>query len=178
MYQKVEDIKRPLIKGEVFLVPCITRIDDNREYIYPVINHPHNDKENGQDHTHYHVDYRFVKCYARDRNIYDDNGKLMAIIPPVVINKHSVHIYAKDQRVSLRKEEKIVYIILPVINEDFFSITPIEFIKKSKLKHHCIYKGKCPHRGYDLSQVNPINGIIECPLHGLKFDAKTNKILR
>lgn len=29
---------------------------------------------------------------------------------------------------------------------------------------------KCPHRGYDISQVSPDkNGIITCPLHGLKF---------
>ena len=29
--------------------------------ITPVINHPHTDKENGQYHTHYHADYRFIK---------------------------------------------------------------------------------------------------------------------
>ena len=31
----------------------------------------------------------------------------------------------------------------------------------------------CPHRGYDVTDVPPIGGIIECPLHGLCWDART-----
>ena len=54
---------------------------------------------------------------------------------------------------------------------------PVRFIKNSKLKHKCIHKGKCPHRGYDLSNVDPIDNQIHCPLHGLIFDAETKKII-
>jgi nitrite reductase/ring-hydroxylating ferredoxin subunit len=57
-------------------------------------------------------------------------------------------------------------------------ITPVSLIKNSKLKHNCIHKGKCPHRGYDLSNEIPNeNGIITCPLHGLQFDKITKKLL-
>jgi len=45
------------------------------------------------------------------------------------------------------------YHLLPVLNEDFTGITDVSLIEKSKLKNKCIHKGKCPHRGYDLSQV-------------------------
>lgn len=31
---------------------------------------------------------------------------------------------------------------------------------------------------YDLSQVLPVNGEVTCPLHGLKFDAVTKKLLK
>lgn len=36
---------------------------------------------------------------------------------------------------------------------------------------------KCPHRGHDLRTCPVVNGVIECPLHGLVFDAKTGKNL-
>ena len=37
---------------------------------------------------------------------------------------------------------------------------------------------KCPHRGYDLSKEPIVNGVITCPLHNLKFDAITKKIIK
>ena len=61
--------------------------------------------------------------------------------------------------------------------------TPVGLISRSKLKHKCIYKGKCPHRGYDLSQtistydINYGGDVKLCPLHGLKFDAETGELL-
>jgi len=60
--------------------------------------------------------------------------------------------------------------------------THVDLIKKSKLKHNCIYKGKCPHRGFDLSNTKPTiddNGesVIRCPLHSLKFNAKTKQLI-
>jgi hypothetical protein len=161
---KVEDVKQPLTRGEYYLVPCIVREQDEKLYITPVINHPHNDKENGQNETHYHVDYRFVKHKA-DGNF------------PTVVNKHSKHYFVENERPQEGLHGKLEYFILPMLNEDFIGITPTSLISKSNLKHKCIYKGKCPHRGYDLSQVKPINGKITCPLHGIEFDSKTGLIL-
>ena len=34
---------------------------------------------------------------------------------------------------------------------------------------------RCPHRNVDLSDVEPIDGVIQCPLHGLRFCAKTGE---
>lgn len=190
--QRVEEVKRPLIKGEVFLVPCIidrtiktdivwiegqpiVKTDRNGNYIirdvkkdevvtetwfiYPVINHPHSDKENGQNYIHYHVDYRFVKM---------KDGK------PKKINAN--HVFAPQTRYN--KKAEIEYHELECIREENIFGTKVSQIQKSKLKHNCIYKGKCPHRGADLSQVKPINGVITCPLHGLKFNQITGKIIK
>jgi hypothetical protein len=174
MYPKVEDVKRPLRKGEFLLVPCIIkRVREywlgktrNLTYITPVINHPHNDIENGQKEIHYHADFRFIKTYgiAIQRN-------------------HRNHIFCEDIRPVLDKYHVIEYLLLPVVNsrltdevEQTYQ-TNVNLMKKSKLKHDCIYKGKCPHRGYDLSQERPRNGIITCPLHGLQFDEQTGKVL-
>jgi len=158
LIMRVEEVKHPLKKGASYLVPCIVREQDEKLYITPVINHPHNDKENGQNEIHYHVDYRFVK-HKDDSNF------------PTVVNKHSKYYFVETTRPQEELHGKLEYFILPVINEAFSGITPVNLIAKSKLKHKCIYKGKCPHRGYDLSQVRPIDGKITCPLHGLEFDS-------
>jgi hypothetical protein len=184
-YIRVEDVSRPLLKGEKYLVPCIVREDyqemiydetdlflDNKDfnshikriYVTPIINHPHNDIENGQPEIHYHVDYRFLK--------HDGKGNF-----PKVRNKHSRYFFCEKIRPQEKLDGVIKYFVMPVINEDFVGITPVDFISKSKLKHKCIHKGKCPHRGYDLSQVNAVDGIIKCPLHGLEFDTFSGDVI-
>ena len=186
MIQKIEDVKRPVKIGEKFLVPCLvnpklydkkeTSFNDNSDWhdiphkqkkdvvwITPIINHPHTDIENGQKISHFHVDYRFVKHKNDNTN-------------PSVINNHSTHKFVSHFRVT-KIDGNIEYLILPVINEYFAGITPVEMISKSKLKHKCIHKGKCPHRGMDLSQVHAKGGIITCPLHGLQFDENTKQLL-
>ena len=162
--QNIEDVRNPVKVGEQYLVPCIVKRLDELMYITPVINHPHTDRENGQNYIHYHADYRFVK--------HNKAGNL-----PHIQNTHSKHIYVNNNRPVLGIDGQLEYYILPVINEEFAAITPITFIQNSKLKHNCIYKGKCPHRGFDLSQVPSKNGIITCPLHGLKFDEKTKNLI-
>jgi nitrite reductase/ring-hydroxylating ferredoxin subunit len=161
--QKVEDIIRPLIKGEILLVPCIIRdypVWWGKSAIIPVINHPHSDRENGQKEIHYHIDERFVDF---DENYFKE--------------REDYYIDYSDKRIILKKHEKIERFALPVFNEDIITVTENTAIAKSKIKHKCIYKGKCPHRGYDLSQVKPVDGIIKCPLHSLEFDAESGKLL-
>lgn len=176
----IEDVKRPVKKGELYLVPCLVKFSlgetDNQQVwmdlshtsdfnmrICPVINHPHSDRENGQKEVHYHIDYRFIK--------HKNNGNF-----PTVINKHPTHIYADTIRPT-KDYGELEYFLLPVINEEFKGVTPVNLIKNSKLDHKCIHRGKCPHKGYDLSQVKPKDGKITCPLHGLEIDATTKEIL-
>jgi hypothetical protein len=177
----VENVCRPLKSGEKYIVPCIVRTDKNiidwrivngeptpnselKYFVTPVINHPHNDKENGQIETHYHVDYRFLK--------HDNNGNF-----PRVRNKHSKYYFCENIRPQEKLHGKLKYFVMPVINEDFAGITSVNLISKSKLKYKCIHKGKCPHRGYDLKQVKAVDGKITCPLHGLEFNALNGELI-
>jgi hypothetical protein len=156
--------------GKKYLVACLTRkvyrenIDEQNvwmdiypvknftiEYV-PVINYLHNDIENGQKEYHYHYDPRWI-----EHGIYIPTNDFR----PLKIN------YDKLEWLELECKESII---------ERRYITPIELIKNSKLKHKCIHKGKCPHRGYDLSNEKDIDGVITCPLHGLKFN-KSNKML-
>ncbi len=151
---KIDEIKETPIIGEIYLVPCF--VLGNK--IYPVINHLHNDKENGQSEQHYHVDFRF-ECVD---NATEIGTNITSRIYP--------------NRTEF-KNKKIEYVKMKCRLSDQLGSTPVHMIKHSRLKHKCIYKGKCPHRGYDLSQVKPINGKIKCPLHGLEFDENNHKLL-
>ena len=164
MIQNIKDVKRPIEIDEYFLVPCITTMDEDLiPNITPVLYLKHNDVENGQKEYHYHIDTRFVK-----------QGGVISKDADRSTRYRFLNIGRPNEKVH----GKIEYFVLPVIDERFEYSTPINFIKKSKLKHKCIHKGKCPHRGYDLSQVKPVNGVITCPLHSLQFNAKTKKLIK
>lgn len=143
------------ILGEFYDVPCIvTREDNNIVYITPVINHPHNDIENGQLYTHYHVDARFVGI----RGVELEDGAT----------------YSSEARVMGDLE----IFKLRFFHTSHAFITHSGNIDTSKMKHQCIVRGRCPHRGYDLSREPIIDGVIKCPLHGLEFDAETAKLIK
>lgn len=161
-FPRIQDIKNPR-PGTNYLVPCLISNQGGKMHITPVIDHPHNDVENGQPLAHYHADFRFI------RHTVEKSG----VLP---INKHSDHVYAADDR-PLVGNGTIENYVLPMQTADHLNTTHLVNIKKSKLKHRCIHKGKCPHRGFDLSNENPKNGVITCPLHGLRFNAKTHKLL-
>jgi hypothetical protein len=75
----------------------------------------------------------------------------------------------------LKENQKLEFRFLKKIRDDEKFKTGVSLISKSKLKHKCIHKGKCPHRGFDLSNEKPDeNEIITCPLHSLMFDTKDN----
>lgn len=168
MIEKVEDIKRPLIVGEALNVLCAISIFESEERITPIINHPHSDKENGQDEVHFHADSRFI--YRKNKGhlakygiaIGNRNFKQLGSI------RLKINEIVRFERVNLKVQK---------IKETLE--TDISFISKSKLKHKCIKNGKCPHRGYDLSQVEPTpEGVLICPLHSLKFNSITKQLIK
>ncbi len=178
MIKRIDDIKEPPIVGELYLVPCMV-IEENtipdwevqldgelanknnkKLHLYPVINHPHTDVENGQKESHYHRDFRFKPVFV---DHYLNNSKISVRVSPSIDDSF--------------KNKKPEYFAMACVSTEQKVITPTSFISKSKLKHKCIHKGKCPHRGYDLSQEVPVDGVITCPLHGLKFDKDTKVLL-
>lgn len=179
--ERVDNLSKPLKVGKSYLVPCIWRQNEfeyeavdiwssyfeskyaqivgktemlngelviKKHKIIPVINHPHSDRENGQKEVHYHTDNRFDSIRS-----------------------------AQGTRLTLSEGDKIIYYPMKcrVLEQSF--VTSTLAIKKSKLKHKCIHKGKCPHRGFSLENEIPVNGVITCPLHGLMFNQQTKKLI-
>jgi hypothetical protein len=131
------------------------QINEKYYFIVPLIDHPHNDKENGQKEIHYHADTRYFGKQEHLKN------------------------YRLNTNIRITKNEfQLEYFYLKKHRKQIGAITNTSLIKNSKLKHKCIHKGKCPHRGYDLSnEIADKDGIITCPLHGLKFDKFSKKLI-
>lgn len=168
--QKSDNISKPLELNKYYLVPCyytITEFSEHTDFLcknvehitilYPIINHLHNDKENGQSLGHYHTDNRFISINKEH-----------------IINKNILRL---DTNQIKNKDLKFNYFKMKCINLDITTKTPTALIKNSNLKNKCIHKNKCPHRGYDLSNEHALDGIITCPLHGLKFNSNTKQLL-
>lgn len=124
--------------------------------VVPLIDHPHSDIENGQKEVHYHADMRY-------------NGNQPNL------GRHRIQV---DDARPIKGKYETKYFDLIRYKDNHSHSTSVNLIKNSKLKHKCIHKGKCPHRGFDLSGIEPVDGVITCPLHSLKFDAKTKKIIK
>lgn len=166
MIQRIDKLVTPPIVGQGYLVPVFIHndYDIGERFIAPLINHLHNDKENDQHEPHYHVDTRFID-YKRQLPIkrlhkLRDNWFYYKRIYPHEFENFKIEDY-----------------YLQCYNSSISFITSPHLIHKSSLRHNCIYKGKCPHRGYDLSSQPIVNGVVTCPLHGLQFDANTGEVL-
>lgn len=178
-YPKINEIHRPLVQGELILVPCFVKEDGIVHYITPVYDCPHSDKDSGQDYVHYHADYRFIP-----HDTHPIGNRIVAIpinderrrdFDTIVYLGHSVNRF--NDRPTLDGGENLVWRLLPVVDPNgFYNPTKESLISKENIKPK-ICKGKCPHKGFDLSQVEAIDGVITCPLHGLRFDNKTKKLI-
>lgn len=182
--EKIDLLNTPPIIGEYYLVPCIIKEDfilrnsfdlewkedilisksfyEKQMIITPILNHKHSDRENRQQYEHYHIDFRFIA--------FEGDG--------INVKKIDDYDFTTEIRFNIIEENikhKIQLFPLKCITNKQKWVGGIT--KNSKLKHKCIHKGKCPHRGYDLSKEVPVDGIITCPLHGLKFNSENKKII-
>jgi hypothetical protein len=165
--ERVDRLTLPPIKGEYYLVPTVTGIWDHRLANWPVIGPMHEDKDRFSfAPDHYHIDARFVRLSEYRRNYtfaaplhahpyYDPKEPLPAPIfrPrkcqwPYILYPHS----DKQPIIKLRID---------------FSDTQCERGKGGWI---------CPHRKASLGSIQPIGGIITCPLHGLQIHAATGKV--
>jgi len=163
--QKIEKVKGKLIEKTFYDVPCWVENGD----IIPIIPHLHSDKESGQLKKHYHVDDRFITNHY---NKYFDNKAIYILTNNKDVKmqavKNELRIYPKNGKI----ERHILRCVLPFVS----GITPVEVLKNHKLKK-CMHNGKCPHKGYDLSNIEAVNGVVTCPLHGLKINIISKEIV-
>lgn len=157
---KVDDVNRPLIKGEILEVPCVKfkrkgiyqdfKYENKcvqEEYTYytyiPVFDNYHNDLESGQKEFHWHIDTRFIE----DKDLRDIG--------------------------VVRFEGEIIYKEFKVINPENFSYsTPVNLINQFKYHNKCAKNGRCLHKGFNLNQVPVVDIFKRCPLHGLLYEMK------
>lgn len=177
--KRITDLSTPPVVGTYYLVPTV-------RYIYrgltkrdwPVLPPLHEDARFFDfKHKHFHIDGRFLTAQTFDR--LNDWGRgswetLQAV--PLA--------YLGDRR-SLIPHPQIVWrrrrCARSVIPYQFGHMREVRAIADAYADVKCRHVRTgwvCPHQRFPLGSIGAIDGVITCPLHGLRIDAETGQVLK
>jgi len=173
MIERVDKLTEPLVAGQHYLVWTVTAKWNNLIRAWPVIGPKHDDKEFFNfKREHYHVDSRFLPLKAKYR------GETLS---------HPLHAHLErwgSPAVPLTdptlRRRKCISVESEIWVPERADPRPLTEMHKHYIGHQCV-RGKagwiCPHRKASLGSIQPIDGVITCPLHLLKIDAATGIVL-
>lgn len=182
MFPRADKLKEPPTKGRYYMVPAVFW---NRGYLrnhddpkgamwWPVWGPKHDDKEffNFQN-KHYHIDPRFLT--RRHWNTFDDfRGTKLSDVQAWPLSSSAEP--AGPPKPTLRK------LLCTMVHSEWEHANkdPVIELNKHFAGQQCP-KGKrgfvCPHRHFALGPVQAVDGIVTCPIHGLRIDATTGVCL-
>lgn len=149
--------------GKYYRVNCAIWQFRGEDTFVPIIGKHHTDPQFGNEIDHYHVDGRFIKK-SIGHIIIDEKGHTNNII-----DIHSERF--KGITVKIRKCVRST----TGINPPNWGDAAHEYKKwyKGYVGRTCTHK-VCPHRGAIMQERD---GILVCPLHGLKASKETETII-
>lgn len=178
--QRIDEMSEPPVVGRFYLVPTCRYEYYRRTDLWPVIGPRHEDAEIFNfPHQHYHVDGRFLT--ARQRTYLNRWGRhgddwvgTIGAAPLNVREEWSGKVRPHPPLTWERRRCSDARVSYPWGGQPA--------VKKLRAHHatdklHCGDHGWiCPHRGAHLGSVAPdAQGIITCPLHGLRWHADTGE---
>jgi hypothetical protein len=148
--------------GKTYTVPSILlrSMRGEEERWVPVLLPPHNDTEFCFDtpSIHVHPDFRF---WPDEENTPPIDFTLVLPVPPRIIWRDMVCTRLINDQDG---HPGFVFPMLAMLKK----------FQNHNLKDSC---QRCPHRGIDLSTMQPnANGIVRCPAHGLDWNMKTGNL--
>jgi len=176
----------PVVVGRRYKVPCIKisklhRIWGKYRSIAPLIWIPvwpqsHNDPNLGLHARHYHIDWRFVSDAALLRAVVNRCGAKKAeqmlikdILEAMLAIVITTDVISRGPTERLRccHRDRTVW--------SYYSRIPERLeLEYRDVKMKC---GRCPHWGFDLRSVKPVNGVVQCPGHGLCWKMGTGELV-
>lgn len=198
--QKIEDVVNPVI-GETYLVRCVHQVLEYKIGTYsnwcPVVGDFHEDKGIAQEQYHFHVDWRFMPQFYIEEieKIYKSWGMFLgeenthnyvAITQKMIVGRKLGYNYSTFEQVTqeqldttlIIEEEDIKYLPLvyqrnfaPLADSTFEKLVTIYKTSGKRMKNMI-----CPHKKTKLHSCKTIGDIVQCPLHGLKWNVKTGEL--
>jgi hypothetical protein len=169
--ERVDRQTAPLVEGRFYLVPTVEAKWCGKLAVWPVIGPLHEDREIFRfEFDHYHVDARFLprrfrhpeRTFSHPLHRPWPIDEATALPSPVLRRRLCV-------RAHLGFE--IPWGVNPA---------PWKELCRAFAGHQCA-SGKggwiCPHRKASLGSILPVDGVITCPLHGLRIDAASGKVI-
>lgn len=178
---RLHSLQTAPVVGESYMVPCvlIREFNGHEPFHLPVFGDWHNDKDFGQnDFDHYHIDTRFVT--EQELEWFNLSGALniqylsgVCAINVTTMRDRGVYEDAKEiPRVCLRELGQSTTFSIHE-NGVLKNLSKQLMQKNFKLDDKCRV---CPHKGTSLQGISPVNGVILCPVHAMRFDAKTLEV--
>lgn len=176
MTQRIDELTAPPVIGQFYLVPTVEGVWYGRRGVWPVIGPKHNDAQCLDfDAQHFHIDGRFIAGNDDDwplwRRVF---GGPMSVTDQVNVGGLPAPIWRR------RKCQRLVN---PKLNA-------LQKLAAGYDKWRCHFdqwEGRqarhdgrgwvCPHRSVPLADHPAVDGIITCPLHLLRIDAGTGRVL-
>ena len=185
--------------GKLYQVPHVRAlwVDDGtgQPRWWPVIGPAHDDAEIiGFEPKHWHVDFRFLDGPDRERT------RFATLIPEVFVTPISRVIPDLPGEIDCPHHDHTQNWVdvddLPhegIPQESYFRVLESRYRAEypvyppmipwlgdleAAYRDHRLKPGLiCPHRGAGLSGIEPVDGIITCPLHGLDWCAETGRLV-
>jgi hypothetical protein len=192
MPRSIEKLKSEPIVGNYYLVPCVLGKafalmfhPHTKRHWWPVLRPPHEDSKYIERYKTYWKETEDGEWGQFDEIYYEADSSTQHHIhvdprfaPSSFYTKwertnNSWHnfIYFEKKTVKWRKmkclREMPVQRLFTGFGQKF-----VDDYKDGKMK--C---GRCPHKGALLDSIPVVDGVITCPLHGLKFDCQTSECL-
>ncbi len=177
MIERIVDLAREPVVGKFYLVPTVRGRWCHYENIdWPVLLPCHEDEEHiGFGWLHYHHDPRFfphriwnVRTQGLDDALAYQDVAGMPLMSSDMINAEGLPKPVWRRRKCLRAMPERN----PMRSARWFSNLESAF-DGQRLKPGMI----CPHKGVCLKGVTVIDGVVQCPAHGLRWDVETGALV-
>lgn len=161
--QRVDRLKEPPVVGQAYLVPTVFGQWHHLLRDWPVLGLKHDDIEHLNFRPiHYHLDTRFLRV----------SNNLIGHAPYEPLHSRG------DVPLGPIKLARRTCIREPIAFNG-----PPEFQVRFQGAFAGTQCGKgkrgwvCPHKHFPLGSIKAVDGVLQCPLHGLRINAETGKCL-
>lgn len=170
------DVNEPLVPGQTYKVPCMHYPYFGRTDWWPVLGPAHKDKAFlNFDHLHVHIDGRFLSARQRRFLAWKETRggrNLEKLLGSAPLNHADFQL--PEPQVRRRK------CWIAEIGYPYHDKPQIKKIVEHFAGRQCAMSERgwvCPHQATPLGSIKPIDGVLTCPLHGLRIDAKSGFVL-
>lgn len=167
--ERVTELTEPPVVGRSYLVPCVRYAWFHWRSLWPVFLPRHNDREFFDfDYQHYHVDPRFVsrRYYhlSRQGREFFSSPLTHRDAPEPVLEGYFKRLCRRDMRTY-----------------PYSHVAAVRAIRRHYEGVQC-ERGPagwiCPHRRTPLGSFPVVDGVVTCPLHGLRVAADTGIVCK
>ena len=175
--QRIDEMKEPPVVGVAYLVPTVRYVYHGRVADWPVIGPKHEDERFFDfPHPHYHLDARFIP-FGRLRFAFDIAHEDDAEAVDWLVGRAPLFSTGQpDHPAIVYRRRKCVRSVAGYVYGNHEGVQRLRAAYADKPLVHTACGRACPHRGAPVDSLQPDeHGVITCPLHGLRFNAKTGE---